>query len=452
MALVLKDRVKETTTTTGTGTVTLAGAAAGFDSFSVIGDGNTTYYAIVAQTPGEWEVGIGTYASSGTTLARTTVLASSNSGSLVNFSAGTKDVFVTYPAGTAVVASDNPGTAGQLLTSNGSGVAPSWENAPASLLGDTDSASPYETSLGYQAGDVNTGTYNTFIGYQTGRVNTTGGQCTAVGSLALYANTTGTSNCAVGYAALFSNTTATANTAVGSSALSDNTTGQNSVAVGTSALIFNTTGSDNTAIGSAALFNNTSGANNVAVGRIALTGNTTGGNNCAVGYSALDDNTTGTNNTALGYLAGISATTGSNLTMIGYTAAPSSPTATNEVTLGNTSVARFRVPGCGIDNTSAALSGTTPSVDAGARDTYTLTTSGNTTFTFTGAPSSGQVGSFSLIITAGGTHTLTWPASVDWQAGTPPAAPASGETDVYTFMTINGGTTWYGFLAGDAMS
>ena len=98
MAFVLADRVKETTTTTGTGTVTLAGASTGYQSFAVIGNGNTTYYTIAAQTGTEWEVGIGTYTSAGTTLARTTVIASSNSGSLVSFSAGTKDVFVTYPA------------------------------------------------------------------------------------------------------------------------------------------------------------------------------------------------------------------------------------------------------------------------------------------------------------------------------------------------------------------
>mgnify|MGYP003349257172 CR=1 FL=1 len=91
MAFVLADRVKETTTTTGTGTVTLAGAATGFQSFSVIGNGNTTYYTIAGQGTAEWEVGIGTYTSSGTTLARTTVISSSNAGSLVNFSAGTKD-------------------------------------------------------------------------------------------------------------------------------------------------------------------------------------------------------------------------------------------------------------------------------------------------------------------------------------------------------------------------
>jgi hypothetical protein len=98
MAFVLADRVKETTTTTGTVTVTLDGASTGYQSFSAIGDANTTYYTIAGQTGSEWEVGIGTYTASGTTLARTAVISSSNAGSLVNFSAGTKDVFVTYPA------------------------------------------------------------------------------------------------------------------------------------------------------------------------------------------------------------------------------------------------------------------------------------------------------------------------------------------------------------------
>lgn len=102
MALVLANRVKETTTTTGTGTITLAGAATGFQSFSAVGDGNTTYYCIAGQGTVEWEVGIGTYTSAGTTLSRTTVLASSNAGSLVTFSAGTKDVFVTYPSSKSV--------------------------------------------------------------------------------------------------------------------------------------------------------------------------------------------------------------------------------------------------------------------------------------------------------------------------------------------------------------
>jgi len=98
MALVLKDRVKETSTTAGTGTLTLAGAVSGFQSFAAVGNGNTTYYAIADSITGDWEVGIGTYTSSGTTLSRTTVLSSSNGGALVSFAANPKDVFVTYPS------------------------------------------------------------------------------------------------------------------------------------------------------------------------------------------------------------------------------------------------------------------------------------------------------------------------------------------------------------------
>jgi hypothetical protein len=104
MALVLADRVKESTTTAGTGTVTLLGAAPGFQSFAVVGNANTTYYTIAGQTTSEWEVGIGTYTASGTLLARTTVLSNSagTQPSELSFSAGTKDVFVTYPSGKSV--------------------------------------------------------------------------------------------------------------------------------------------------------------------------------------------------------------------------------------------------------------------------------------------------------------------------------------------------------------
>ena len=104
MALVLADRVKESTTTAGTGTVTLLGAAPGFQSFAVVGNANTTYYTIAGQTTSEWEVGIGTYTLSGTTLARTTVLSNSagTQPTALTFSAGTKDVFVTYPSGKSV--------------------------------------------------------------------------------------------------------------------------------------------------------------------------------------------------------------------------------------------------------------------------------------------------------------------------------------------------------------
>ena len=101
MALTLKDRIKETTTTSGTGTYTLAGAETGFEAFSVVGDGNTTYYCC---TDGSgFEIGIGTYTLSGTTLARTTILQSSNSDSAVDWASGsTRTIFCTYPGDKSV--------------------------------------------------------------------------------------------------------------------------------------------------------------------------------------------------------------------------------------------------------------------------------------------------------------------------------------------------------------
>jgi hypothetical protein len=114
MALVVNDRVKETSTTTGTGTFTLAGAVLGFETFSTaIGNTNTTYYSIVNEN-GEFEVGLGTVGAG--TLARTTILSSSNSDAAVNFSAGTKDVFCTLPASKAVILDSS----GNIVANNGS--------------------------------------------------------------------------------------------------------------------------------------------------------------------------------------------------------------------------------------------------------------------------------------------------------------------------------------------
>ena len=103
MALVLNDRVKETTTTTGTGTFTLAGAVTGFETFGTgVGNSNTTYYAVTLPGTAEFEVGLGTLSSDSSTLARTTVISSSNSDNAVNFSAGTKTIFCTLPASKTV--------------------------------------------------------------------------------------------------------------------------------------------------------------------------------------------------------------------------------------------------------------------------------------------------------------------------------------------------------------
>lgn len=126
MAFVVADRVRETTSSTGTGTITLGGPYAGFQGFSVIGNGNNTYYAISDPNTGAWEVGIGTYTASGNTLSRDTVLDSTNSGSLVNFATGTKDVICTQPAERAVyvvgsnVVSTNSATVPNSLLANSS--------------------------------------------------------------------------------------------------------------------------------------------------------------------------------------------------------------------------------------------------------------------------------------------------------------------------------------------
>jgi hypothetical protein len=275
------------------------------------------------------------------------------------------------------------------------------------------------------------GDFNTIIGFQAGTKLNKSEQNTVVGYQALEdldssgtAFATGGSNTAIGYRA--------ANRLRG---------GYQNTAVGQSAFGARDSASYNTAIGAITLGN---------VGTNYVEGNT------GIGYRALDQLTSGNNNVAIGRAAGGlgygSGWSGSNNTLIGYYAIPSTDSASNEITLGNGDVTRFRVPGAGIDNTSAALSGTTPTIDVSARDTYTLTTSGNTTFTFTNPPASPQVGTFSLIITAGGTHTLTWPGTVNWPNGLAPAAPASGDTDIYTFFTIDSGGAYYGFLAGDNVS
>jgi hypothetical protein len=185
----------------------------------------------------------------------------------------------------------NTGTASadEVLSWNGSDY--DWISAPAALLGNTDTASPYETSLGSGAGAVNTGSGNTLIGYLAGNSNTTGFYNTVSGYQALTSNTTGNTNTVSGYQALTSNTT----------------------------------GIQNTVSGAYAMMTNTTGISNTATGLNALFANRFGNNNTANGYNALSTTLFGDNNTG-----------------IGYNAQCSSSTASNEVTLGNSSVSTLR--------------------------------------------------------------------------------------------------------------
>ena len=120
MALILADRVRETSTVSGTSNASLLGAVVGFQPFVVVGNGNTTYYCISGQGTNEWEVGIGTYTATGAVLSRDTVLSNSagTEPTKLNFTAGPKDVFCTYPAEKSVYldAAGNVSTLGTLAT------------------------------------------------------------------------------------------------------------------------------------------------------------------------------------------------------------------------------------------------------------------------------------------------------------------------------------------------
>ena len=203
--------------------------------------------------------------------------------------------------GTSAFQTIAPGTSGNVLTSNGT----TWTSAAAgggSLSGVTNSASPYLTALGYQAGNVNTGVNNTFIGYQSGLVNTVGGQNTAIGFQALKSCINGSNNNAFGYLAL-ANTTAAGNNAFGTNSLTTNTTGYGNNAHGSSALRLNTTGIENSAFGDGALYSNTTASDNSSFGANSLLLNTTGINNCAFGSSALSTSTIASNCSAFGAFA-----------------------------------------------------------------------------------------------------------------------------------------------------
>ena len=150
MAFVLSDRIKETTTTTSTGTYTLGGAVSGFETFTAnLSNGDTTYYCCTDGT--DFEVGLGTFASSGTTLARTTIISSSNSNNAVNWSSGSRDIFCTLPGSKAVFkdGSDNiNGTFVGNITGNVTGNADTASAVAADNISAGDAAINLTTTSG----------------------------------------------------------------------------------------------------------------------------------------------------------------------------------------------------------------------------------------------------------------------------------------------------------------
>lgn len=392
MALVVKDRVKETTATTGTGTLTLAGAVTGFQSFSsALSNGDTTYYSIFESSTGEWEVGLGTFTLSGTTLSRDTILESSNAGSAINLTAGAADVFITQPAEKAVYL-------------DGSG------NLSHTVALGTETSGNYVATIATNAGLDGSGS----------------GEGSAV-TLSLNLNELSTS-ITDGDGDYF--------------VVVDTVGDQRKL---TKANI-NISGFNNDAGYSTTVGTVTSVGGTGTVSGLTLTGTVTSSGNLTLGGTLAVATTDIT-----GLTASATELNYNDITTLGTSQASKTVTADAN---GNILLSE-EVQAKSYLETVVALSGTTPSVSCNAGNSFSLTTSGNTTFTFdySGiALTTNDAYGFSLKLTAGGTHTITWPASVDWTGGTAPDAPASGETDVLVFWTVDGGTTWYGFRAGDAMA
>jgi hypothetical protein len=261
MALVVNDRVKETSTTTGTGTFSLAGAATGFETFVAgIATGNTTYYAIFNQGTTEWEVGLGTVTdATPDTLSRTTIYSSSNSDSAVDFAAGTKDVFCTLPASKTVFGKqEGTNFTDSLLVGH-------------STTG-TLSAAEDNVGVGIDALDaITSGDNNTAVGSSAGSAQTAGGGCTYIGSQAGMLSL-GSNNTAVGYRAYDAenNVSSYWNTAVGKDSLSSAGAGglaaQGNTAIGLNSGGGITSGDFNTCLGFTAGLNLTTGSGNILIG------------------------------------------------------------------------------------------------------------------------------------------------------------------------------------------
>jgi len=421
MAFITADRVKDTSTTTGTGNITVSGSAPfGYRTFStVMSVGDTFYYAIQGQSTAEWEIGVGTYASTNQ-FARTTVLASSASGSAVSFSSGTKNVFITLAAARTLQLgpSDGPtagsvpygtgstlaytaaGTAGQLLQSNGSS-APTWVTAGGTGTVTSVNVSGGTTGLTTSGGPV-----------------TTSGTITIAGTLATANGGTGGTATPTAGTIPYGTGTALAYSAAG-------TSGQVLTSGGAGAPTWTTV----TGTGTVTSVNVSGGTTGLTYSGGPITGS---GTITMAGTLAVANGGTGI--TSFG--TGVATALGQNVSGSGSIVLGTSPTVNNP-TVTNYVESVVAIGTVTTTNTIALTNGTV--------QTATLTASTACTFTM---PTATAGKSFVLLLkqaatTGNGTATFT---SVKWGAsGAPTITATAGKMDILTFVAD--GTNWYGSAA-----
>jgi hypothetical protein len=421
MAFITADRVKDTSTTTGTGNITVSGSAPfGYRTFStVLSVGDTFYYAIQGQATAEWEIGVGTYASTNQ-FARTTVLASSASGSAVSFSSGTKNVFITLaatrtlqlgpsdgptagsvPYGTgSTLAYTAAGTAGQLLSSNGAG-APTWVTAGGTGTVTSVNVSGGTTGLTASGGPVTTSGTITFAGTLATANGGTGGTATPTAGTIPYGTGTALAYSAAG------------------------TSGQVLTSGGAGAPTWTTV----TGTGTVTSIDVSGGTTGLTYsgGPITASGTITMAGTLAVANG-------GTGITSFG--TGVATALGQNVSGSGSIVLGTSPTVNNP-TVTNYVESVVAIGTVTTSNTIALTNGTV--------QTATLTASTACTFTM---PTATAGKSFVLLLkqaasTGNGTATFT---GVKWNtAGAPTITATAGKMDILTFVAD--GTNWYGSIA-----
>ena len=406
MAFVLKDRVKETTTTTGTGPVVLAGEAGGFQDFSsAIGNTNTTYYAIVHQSLDEWEVGIGTYGSASNNLTRNTLL-SSSTGSSINFSAGTKDVFVTLPASQVVHTSASPSFTNVSISGN-------------LTVGGTVTVTSSATFKNHVSSSTLAVTGITSIGGSLVGTSATFGDKVSVSALAV-TGITSIGGSLVGTSATFGNHVSastlavTGITSIGGSLVGTSATFGDKVSVSALA-VTGITSIGGSLVGTSATF-----SNHVSVNSLAITANVTaaqfyGGGANLTGVSAgIATNVSG------GYAVLTSAQISGNVSIGGATYLNSTLGVGVASPLGQIHISKNAIA-----TVTSLTDATNVSVGFANSQNFSLTLAGNRTLSNPTNCVTGQVGSIFIIQDGTGGRTLSYGTNWEFPAGTAPTLSTS---------------------------